>query len=229
MPPRWLCRLAVLATAVVVAMIPSARAQADGAEGEGTAELVGPLPVAAASFVDGTLGCTDWATGPNADQDLWRFRLATGRFVSIVLGFLDRDGVRIARTVEGIDGGAAWIATPAGWSLASGSAVVSGGAGGFELARACPAAGTKDPGSREPATGAREPGVGGLAPVVGGRTGTGAGPATVQGATTTPRSLAAGTDVGATVTVGAALVLAGMLLLIVRRHPRGRHRVRELR
>ena len=228
MAPRWLCRLAVLATITVVAVIPSAAANAEGvaakaggvaadAEGEGAAKLVGPLPVTATQVVDGALGCTDWATGPYADQDLWRFRLGTGRFVSVVLGFLDGDGVRTTRIVQGIDGATAWIATPAGWSLASGTAVVNGDAGDFELARACPAAGV------------REPAVAGLAPAVGGRSGTGARPATVQGATTTPRSLAAGTDVAATVTLGATLVLAGMLLLIVRRRPRGRRRMRGAR
>jgi hypothetical protein len=228
MAPRWLCRIAVLATITVIVLIPSAAANADGAavnaggaaakaEGEGAAKLVGPLPVTAAQVVDGALGCTDWATGLYADQDLWRFQLGTGRFVSVMLGFFDGDGVKTTRSVEGIDGATAWIATPAGWSLASGTAVVNGDAGDFELARACPAAGV------------RKPAVAGLAPAVGGRSGTGARPATVQGATSTPRSLAAGTDIAATVTLGATLVLAGVLLLIVRRRPRGRHSMRGAR
>ena len=214
MASRWLCRLAVLATIIVVALIPSAAANA---RGERTGELIGPLPVTAAQAVDGAFSCTDWATGPYADQDLWRFRLRTGRFVSVVLDFVDGDGARTTRTVAGIDGATAWIATPAGWSLASGTAVVSGDPSDFELDRACPAAGV------------REPAAAGLAPGAVRRSGTGAQPATVQGATTTPRSLAAGTDIAATVTLGATLVLAGVLLLIVRRRPRGRHRMREAR
>jgi hypothetical protein len=39
-----------------------------------------------------------------------------------------------------------------------------------------------------------------------------------------PKALASGTDIGPTITLGGTLVIAGMLLLIVRRRPRGRHR-----
>jgi predicted phage tail protein len=44
----------------------------------------------------------------------------------------------------------------------------------------------------------------------------------------TPNTLASGIDVAATVTLGASLVLAGAMLLIVRRRPRGRHRMHSV-
>ena len=86
-----------------------------------------------------------------------------------------------------------------------GRAEVTGGAATFTLARACPAA--------------RHEAVGGLAPIKGGQ------PPNVQA---TPRVLASGIDVAATVTVGASLVFAGAMLLIVRRRPRGRHRMHTM-
>jgi len=204
MPSRWLCRLAVLATLVIAAQIPGAASMADPAD-PAQIVLTGDLPVTATEAKGPE--CTEWATGTSAQMDLWRFGLVgSGRFRTISLSFLTADGAAYTRTVHGDVS----VTTDAGASLLGGTATVSGGASSFVLVLACPAT----------VAGARAPIVPALAAGSVGR-----GDTPEKG--TRPQALAAGADVGATVTMGCALVLAGALLLIVRRHPRGRHRARR--
>jgi hypothetical protein len=203
MPSRWLCRLAVLATLVIAAQIPADASMADPAD-PAQIVLTGVLPVTAAEAE--SPGCTEWATGPSAQMDLWRFGLlGSGRFRTISLSFLTADGAAYTRIVQGDVS----VTTEAGASLLGGTATVSGDASSFVLVLACPAT----------VAGARAP----IVPRLGAVTGAGERP----DASARPQALAAGADVGATVTMGCALVLAGALLLIVRRHPRGRHRARR--
>ena len=185
MAPRWLCRLAVFATLTLAAVIPSGTAMADD-----TVALEGPFPVTAREAAEKGPACTDWATGPNADQDLWRFE-TDGRVVAIELHFTDQEERPQVRETD-----AAWVATPGGWTLVGGEATVTGGET-FTLAHTCPA--MTQPLIARAVRVPVEPG-------------------------TALTALAGGTNVGATVTLGSTLVLAGVLLLIVRRHPRGRHR-----
>jgi hypothetical protein len=170
--------------------------------------------------VDGGAACTDWATGPNADQDLWRFQAEDGALLSVELTFRGDEGFE-SKPADGIDGGAAWVATEAGFALSGGRAETTT-AISFRLVQACPAA--------------RRGAVGGLAPIeapiktpiepsIKSANGAAAASATTGG---TPNTLASGIDVAATVTLGASLVLAGAMLLIVRRRPRGRHRMHSV-
>ena len=113
------------------------------------------------------------------------------------------------------------MATEAGFALSGGRAETTT-AISFRLVQACPAA--------------RRGAVGGLAPIeapiktpiepsIKSANGAAAASATTKG---TPNTLASGIDVAATVTLGASLVLAGAMLLIVRRRPRGRHRMHSV-
>ncbi len=198
---RWVARLAVFATVMLVATGPAGAASARERR---VAELAIAGEVLAVQ-VDGGTACTDWATGPNADQDLWRFQAEDGAFLSVELTFRGDEGLSI-RKADGIDGGAAWVATKAGFALSAGRAETTG-ATTFRLVQACPAA--------------HRGAVGGLAPIK---------PANAAETKNqaTPNRLASGIDVAATVTLGASLVLAGAMLLIVRRRPRGRHRMHSV-
>ena len=207
MAPRWLSRVAVLATITAASLIPSGAAHADA-----DILLVGDLPTTATRG----LGCADWASGPYARQDLWRFEVTEGEFQKLTLEFTGADGAPLTRTVaveaggevsgvgadvreEGVDGDRAWVSTGPGASLVAGWATVTGEATGFTLAQTCAA---------EPLA-ALAPQAGKTAPVK---------------PNAAPRALAGGIDVMATMAMGITLVLAGAMLLIVRRHPRGRHR-----
>jgi hypothetical protein len=214
MASRWAARFAVVTAIMIVGMAMAGEASA----GErGVAELAIAGEVLAVQ-VDGGAACTDWATGPNADQDLWRFQVEDGAFLSVELTFRGDEGLSI-RKADGIDGGAAWVATKAGSALSGGRAETTT-ATSFRLVQACPAT--------------RRRAVGGLAPInqpinqpvdepiKPGSAGEAAANAAAQ---STPKKLASGIDVAATVTLGASLVLAGAMLLIVRRRPRGRHRM----
>jgi LPXTG-motif cell wall-anchored protein len=95
--------------------------------------------------------------GPYADKDVWVFVLpgnhsTSGDFVSVTLQF-DTNGDNVADLTLSItaDGGGflnggpqvskAWIATPAGYQLIDGSAVITGTADSFNLSHTCPASG----------------------------------------------------------------------------------------
>jgi hypothetical protein len=213
---RWVARLAVFATIMLAATGPAGAASA---RERGVAELAIAGEILAVD-VDGGAACTDWATGPNADQDLWRFQAEDGALLSVELTFRGDEGFE-SKPADGIDGGAAWVATEAGFALSGGRAETTT-AISFRLVQACPAA--------------RRGAVGGLAPIeapiktpiepsIKSANGAAAASATTGG---TPNTLASGIDVAATVTLGASLVLAGAMLLIVRRRPRGRHRMHSV-
>jgi hypothetical protein len=205
MAPRWLSRVAVLATitatTTAASLIPSGVARADAG-----IPLVGDLPTTATRGQ----GCADWASGSYARQDLWRFEITEGEFRELTLEFTGADGAELTRTVaadtqaqdigeEGVDGDRAWVSTAPGATLVAGWATVTGEAEGFTLAQTC----------------AAEP-LAALAPQ--------AGKTASVKPNAGPRALAGGVDVMATMAMGITLVLAGAMLLIVRRHPRGRHR-----
>jgi hypothetical protein len=156
--------------------------------------LVGELPVKA------TTACTDRAPGPYEDLDVWRFSIkGQGQFRSLTLEFQKANGQPDTRTIEQT-GTEAWIAVDPGETLVSGRAQANGTAPAFEVKTACTAEGLVP----------RAPIVNLAAVPVKPKEG--------------PRALAAGPDIGPNLILGSTLVLAGMLLLIVRRRPRGRHR-----
>ena len=159
--------------------------------------LVGELPVKATS------ACTDRLPGPYEEQDVWRFTLqGQGQFRSLTLEFEEANGQPDTRTIEQT-GTEAWIAVDPGETLVSGRAQTTGEATEFQVKSACKAE------SLVP----RAPRVNLDAVPMKPREG--------------PRALASGTDIGPTITLGGTLVLAGMVLLTVKRRPRGRHRAKR--
>jgi hypothetical protein len=197
---RWLHRLAIVAavTIAVLAITPDAHPDV-------SIPLAGPLPVTA---TEGP-ACESGADRPYPRMDRWRFGLPgdAGEFEELRLAFRHPDGAPVTRTIgsSNIDGSAAWLVTDPGWALVAGVATITGDAKTFTLIEACPAIQT----SREPLLI--------NAPVQ----------PQIPSAKRAPRALASGTDIGATVILGSTLVLAGVVLLVVRRQPRGRHRPRR--
>ena len=197
---RWLHRVAVVGavTVAVLAITPDAHAAV-------RVPLVGPLPITAA---DGP-GCESGLDRPYPKMDLWRFGLPgrKGAFEELRLGFVVANGAAVSRTIgsSNIDGSMAWLVTDPMWTLVSGTATISGDAEAFTLIEACPA--TRESGEPLFVNAPFQP--------------------QIPSAARSPRALAAGTDIGATVLLGSTLVLAGVLLLVVRRQPRGRHRARR--
>jgi hypothetical protein len=197
---RWLHRIAIVGavTVAVLAITPDAHADV-------SIPLAAPLPVTA---VTGP-GCVSGADRPNPTLDHWRFGLlgGVGAFEELRLGFVTTGGATVNRTVgsSNIDGATAWLFTDPGWALVAGTATIAGDAETFTLIETCPATRMAD----EPflINAPAKPEL----------------PSTDR----SPRALANGTDIGATVVLGSTLVLAGVLLLIVRRRPRGRHRRRS--
>lgn len=198
---RWLRRLAVVATLTLAMLWLFAIPPAFADDTIGLAS--GQLPAVATAD---QRECSTWS-GPN---DLWRFELSDGRFLSLTLIFAGPGLATHVRTVEasaagdpsaGVDEGArtAWVTTEPGWSLVDASAVVTGTAREFYLALACPATG-----------------LAALAPIAGGDS------PTTEALTTLP--LTGRADIAGMVTLGSTIVLAGVLLSVVRRQPRGRHR-----
>jgi hypothetical protein len=206
---RWLGRLGIVGavTIAVLAVAPDAHAAdthaADTHAADGSIDLVGPLPTTA----DSGPPCKSGADRPYPSQDLWRFGLpgGDGSVKAVQLWFVALGGHVVSRTVESrnIDGSMAWLVTDPGWALVSGTATATGGADTFALIESCAAAGKAD---ALLIYAQARPDI-----------------ATPERA---PRALASGTDIGATVTLGSTIVLAGVLLLVVRRRPRGRHRRR---
>jgi LPXTG-motif cell wall-anchored protein len=88
------------------------------------------------------------------------------------------------------------LTTDGGWTLVEATATVTGDGARFDLIQACA-------GDAIPALGLAEANK-------------------TEPLTTLP--LTGGTDIAATMTLGSTIVVAGLLLLIVRRRPRGRHR-----
>jgi hypothetical protein len=197
---RWLHRLAIVAavTIAVLAITPDAHPDV-------SIPLAGPLPLTAAEGP----ACESGADRPYPRMDRWRFGLPgdAGEFEELRLGFRTADGTAVTRTIgsANVDGSAAWLVTDPGWTLVAGTATITGDAKTFTLIEACPA--TQTGGEplfiNAPAQ------------------------AQIPSAKRSPRALAPGTDIGATVILGSTLVLAGVLLLVVRRQPRGRHRSRR--
>ena len=160
--------------------------------------LVGQLPVKA------TTACTDRAPGPYEDLDVWRFSIkGEGQFRSLTFEFQKANGQPDTRTIEQT-GTEAWIAVDPGETLVSGRAQTNGPAQAFEVKSVCAAEQNAD--RLVP----RAPIVNLAAVPVKPKEG--------------PRALAAGPDIGPNLILGSTLVLAGALLLIVRRRPRGKHR-----
>ena len=194
---RWLHRLAIVAAVTVSVLAITTEAGADV-----SVPLAGPLPVTAA---DGP-GCESGNDRPYPRLDLWRFGLPSelGEFEEVRLGFLTTGGAAVTRTIgsSNIDGSTGWLVTEPGWRLVTGTATITEGADAFTLIEACRGTETAE----------------GLFVIN--------APVQSQTSSRTPRALASGTDFGATITLGGTLVLAGVLLLVVGRRPRRRHRGR---
>jgi hypothetical protein len=193
---RWLHRVAIVGAVTVSVLAITTEARADV-----TVPLAGPLPVTAADGPD----CESGNGRPYPRLDLWRFGLPgdVGEFEEVRLGFLTTGGAAATRTIgsSNIDGSTAWLVTEPGWTLVTGTATITEGTAAFMLIEACRGTQTAE----------------GLFAIN----------APVQSrASRAPRALASGTDFGATVTLGSTLVLAGVLLLVVGRRPRRRHRGR---
>lgn len=145
-----LLRGGLVAAAAVVALAAGSPAWAD------TTININPgnVPTTAAGF-DGH-SC-DQGGGPFADQDVWVFVLpglyaTSGDFVSVSADFGAHGTVAITTATDpgnfsngGPETSKAWIVTPAGWTLDSATAVITGSADFFNLTHTCPASGSPSP------------------------------------------------------------------------------------
>ncbi len=170
---------------------------------------------------------TDQGGGPFAGVDTWVFVLpgshaSSGDFVSLTAQF-DTDGNGVADTTRGIpstggflNGGPAtskaFLPTPSGWTLISATAVITGTADFFTLSHTCPAGGTTSSPPSTP-TPSGTPSPSGSSPAgTPSTSGGGTQPGTPGGSL--PQT---GTAIGGVVVGGAALVVVGVGLLLLRR------------
>jgi len=146
MRASWLIRIAAVLAAGFVFLFAGGPAWAVA-----VVELnQGNVPTTAVDF--DTHVCGEFGGGPLPGQDIWVFTLEDrnvhGNFVSVTATFTER--VKTAPSDGGIDnsGGAstAWVIAPAGWTLQTATAIISGDAGApqdfFMLMHTCPASGT---------------------------------------------------------------------------------------
>lgn len=217
---RWLCRVAV--TLGVVVLIGGQPAWANVAVSLAASQL----PATAAGFDVATSRdrCDPlFGGGPYRDKDVWRFGLpdaAAGDFVSLTLTFVDVGGGIHVNAIDatGSASSTAWIVTDAGWTLTAGAATITGWAESFVLAVTCPAGPDSDRLAIASQVGGGKSPLGSVRRATPPETPSGAGMSSEQLPTT-------GKDVGGMLTLGSTMVIAGVLLLIVRRGPgRGRHR-----
>jgi LPXTG-motif cell wall-anchored protein len=116
----------------------------------------GNVPTTAAGF-SGHECDPNSGGGPFANQDVWVFVLpgnhsTSGDFVSITADFGANGTVTITSAANpgNFDNGGpqtskAWIVTPAGWTLAGATAVITGTADFFNLTHTCPAGSSTTP------------------------------------------------------------------------------------
>jgi len=209
---RWLSRITFASALVGVTLL----AGPSLAQANTTISINGGnVPTTASDY---THECSaNQGGGPYADKDVWVFVLpgnhaSSGDFVSVTASF-DTGGDGVADTVLHIDadGGGflnggpatskAYIATTAGWTLITASAVITGEADFFNLTHTCPAGPSTSP-SPSPSP---SPSISGT-------------PATTSGSSTPDPGLpVTGTAVGGIVLAGAALIVGGFALILVRR------------
>jgi hypothetical protein len=145
----WLSRIALPVVVVVGALVPASTVWANSSVSINS----GNVPTTAAAVA--THQCSaDQGGGPYANLDVWVFVLpgshaTSGDFVSLTANF-DTDGNGTADTAKQLpadgtflNGGPATskavLTTPAGWTLVSADATISGSAQFFTLSHTCPA------------------------------------------------------------------------------------------
>ncbi|MEJ3745932.1 hypothetical protein WEI85_21895 [Actinomycetes bacterium KLBMP 9797] len=146
MRATWWVRLGAVAAAGLMIIGPASPAWADEIDIN-----PGNVPATAAEF--STHDCDpNFGGGPHPGADVWVFVLPGkdgGDFVSVTADF----GAGGTKTIPD-DGGAivtdkgtskAWISTPAGWTLESATAEITGTATKFNLTHTCPSTGTPEP------------------------------------------------------------------------------------